>query len=222
MSNTIYYVYAYINKKTGKPYYIGKGKGDRAFRKHYRVSVPKNKSMIVFCETNLTEIGAFALERRLISFWGRKDTNTGILLNLSDGGEGSSGLVMPESAKQAISEFRTGQQHSEKSKQKMRGKRGKRGKFSEETRRKMSDAKKGKPLSKEAIEKRTKTRKENGNYVAWNKGKTFSDEYRQKMSERRKGMSQKTVTCPHCNKEGGQGNMKRYHFDNCKHKPISE
>ena len=24
------------------------------------------------------------------------------------------------------------------------------------------------------------------------------------------------VTCPHCNKEGGGGNMKRFHFDNCK------
>ena len=26
------------------------------------------------------------------------------------------------------------------------------------------------------------------------------------------------LTCPHCNKEGRGPNMKRYHFDNCKHK----
>lgn len=26
----------------------------------------------------------------------------------------------------------------------------------------------------------------------------------------------KRVTCPHCSKEGGEGNMKRYHFTNCK------
>lgn len=26
------------------------------------------------------------------------------------------------------------------------------------------------------------------------------------------------VTCPHCNKEGGRNQMKRYHFDNCKYK----
>ena len=26
------------------------------------------------------------------------------------------------------------------------------------------------------------------------------------------------VTCPHCKKEGGGGNMRRYHFDKCKFK----
>lgn len=29
----------------------------------------------------------------------------------------------------------------------------------------------------------------------------------------------KTVTCPHCGKEGGETAMKRHHFDNCKRKP---
>ena len=27
------------------------------------------------------------------------------------------------------------------------------------------------------------------------------------------------LTCPHCGKVGGVSNMRRYHFDNCKHKP---
>lgn len=30
------------------------------------------------------------------------------------------------------------------------------------------------------------------------------------------------VICPYCNKEGGTGGMKRYHFDNCKHKPVDK
>lgn len=49
-----------------------------------------------------------------------------------------------------------------------------------------------------------------------NKGKKFSAEYKQKLSIIQRSKEWKDVTCPHCNKTGGQTAMKRWHFNNCK------
>ena len=84
----IYYVYAYISNRTGLPYYIGKGKDNRYKESHGKTPVPDDLNRIIFLERNLTNTGALALERRYIRWYGRRDNNTGILLNLTDGGEG--------------------------------------------------------------------------------------------------------------------------------------
>ena len=111
----VYYVYAYLRKSDNTPYYIGKGKDKRAYKKEHSVSVPTDKSKIIFLETGLTDLGACALERRMIRWYGRKDNGTGILHNRSDGGDGVAGgipwnkdIPRTEAEKELISTNRTG------------------------------------------------------------------------------------------------------------------
>ena len=112
-----FYVYMYL-REDGTPYYVGKGKDKRAYTKRRRLKVP-SKDRIVFPYTNLTEEESFQKEIELIAKYGRKDIGTGILRNLTDGGEGVSGVVISEESRKKISDYHKGKLKSNYHKSKM-------------------------------------------------------------------------------------------------------
>jgi hypothetical protein len=100
-----YYIYSYI-REDGSPYYIGKGKGNRAWKhaSRDRVKTPADLNKITVLNEGLTEDEAFQMEIELIAKYGRKDLGTGILINATDGGDGASGRVLSEDSLEKISD----------------------------------------------------------------------------------------------------------------------
>ncbi|CAB4125199.1 Nuclease associated modular domain 3 [uncultured Caudovirales phage] len=114
----IYYVYQYL-RKDNTPYYIGKGKGNRAWSKQRNIHLPADISRIELVKEQLTEIDAHNLEILLIAKYGRKDLGTGILYNRTDGGDGTSGAILSEETRAKMSAARKGKKLSEETRAKM-------------------------------------------------------------------------------------------------------
>lgn len=89
-----FYTYAYL-REDGTPYYIGKGKNSRVYDKRHTVKVPP-KERILFLKKNLSDHEAIKHEMYMIAIFGRKNIGTGILRNLTNGGEGMSGYKHSE------------------------------------------------------------------------------------------------------------------------------
>lgn len=89
-----FYVYLHKDKKTKTPFYVGKGTGNRAYDTdgrncdwHQKVKELNEEYNIKIVKDNLSESEAWELEAELIKKYGRKWTNEGPLVNLTEGGD---------------------------------------------------------------------------------------------------------------------------------------
>jgi hypothetical protein len=185
-----FYTYAYL-RVDRTPYYIGKGEGTRAYYKRKdEIKPPKDKSKIIFLKQNLTEEEAFKHEIYMIAVFGRKDLETGILRNKTNGGDGSSGLKHSEEFKRKQSNRMRGENHPNYGK---RGKNNRRyGKsHSEETKIKMSEKMKGKNNHRYGKSPSEETKRKLSEAIKGEKhpayGKSHSEEHKIKISEKLKG-----------------------------------
>jgi len=81
-----FYTYLWL-REDGTPYYVGKGRGYRAYQKSgHTYAPPKDRSRILI-QLFPDEDAAFAAEKFLILYYGRLDKGTGCLRNLTDGGD---------------------------------------------------------------------------------------------------------------------------------------
>lgn len=107
MNNSCVYIHRRLDN--GTPFYVGKGSIKRSSAKSERsvfwnrVSEKYGFSVDIIAD-GLSERDAYDMEVSLISFYGRIDNGTGILVNHTDGGEGSKGYQHTDDAKLKISE----------------------------------------------------------------------------------------------------------------------
>ena len=185
-----FYVYLWLRSKDSEhgprlsPYYVGKGSNDRAFCRYRRACpAPRNNEYIVFVQEGLTEDEAFALEKYCIGLYGRIDQGTGILRNLTDGGDGPSGYRHTIITRRIISEKLKGRPSWWNGKT-----------HRSESRLKMSQSARGRKQSPETIEKRRqailgqkRSEETRRKITEVRTGQTHSTETKRKISQNRKG-----------------------------------
>jgi hypothetical protein len=200
-----FYTYAYL-REDKTPYYIGKGKDRRAYRKHKNVKVPKNINLIIILKNNLTEKEAFKHEAYMIAILGRIDNGTGILENKTNGGEGCPGYIYTEEYRKKLSENIKGENNP------FYGR-----KHTDETKQKIRELNIGKKLLEETKEKikKSMTGENNPNYgkrgkkhtEGWKKnhsdamsgeknpfyGQKHTEENKKKMSEKKRGPNHRSA-----------------------------
>jgi len=119
------YVYKHVRPDNNQVFYIGIGSDEQRIdsnksRNKFWINIVKKhgiKREII--EDNLSWSDAMIREQYWIKFYGRKNNNTGILCNMTDGGEGSYGRVLSEESKKKISESHKGKTMTNEQKMKI-------------------------------------------------------------------------------------------------------
>ena len=125
-------VYQHTRLDTNKVFYIGIGKTEkRAYNttnhrnSYWKNIINKTEYKIEILFNDLTWKEACQIEQYLIKYYGRKDLKLGTLVNMTDGGDGSPGLVFTEEHKNKISLAHKGKIRSVQARENMsRGKKG--------------------------------------------------------------------------------------------------
>ena len=177
---TKFYVYQYL-RKDGSPYYIGKGSGLRYCERH-RVAVPKDPARINFVAIHLYEDEAFLLEKKLIKLYGRKDLGTGILQNMTDGGDGKSGVIDSEHTRMLKGKANKGRKRTEEQRARITGPKGMKI-HSDEEKEKRRERMKGNTYNTG----RKQTSEEIAKRVASNTGRKTTDETKAKIAKSNTG-----------------------------------
>jgi hypothetical protein len=188
-----FYTYTHTRNDTGAVFYVGKGRCKRAHSKQrnslWRNIVAKHGHMVHVAMSNLTEEDAFEHEKFLILCF--KDMGVP-LCNMTDGGEGISGLVHSDEARAAISAARTGKKATPETRAKI-SEANKNRVYTPEARANNAAAQKGKKKTPEhiaavsaALMGKKLTKEHIAKLSAAKTGKHHSAETRAKMSAARK------------------------------------
>lgn len=185
----MFYVYAHYRNTDNSIFYVGIAKSKKRFtsnysrNKHWNNIVKKHGFYYKILLESNDWSKCIEKEIELIKYYGRLDLKTGVLCNMTDGGEGC--INLSNESKIKISEKLTGIKRSEEYKQKVR-ERMKGSIVSDETKIKMSNSHKkvdksylvGKKLSKETRDKISKSKKG----VSIGIGKILSEEHKKAIS----------------------------------------
>lgn len=110
-STSSFYVYLHRRATDGRVFYVGKGKSKRYASLKSRTAfwkniVAKHGYTVEFVQRDIQEWYAFELEKELIAYYGREN-----LCNLTDGGEGVSGVKWSEESRKKQSLNHSGEKN---------------------------------------------------------------------------------------------------------------